>query len=86
MKLTVILFVKKIQQGLISKEYVKTREQLRDNFTKALNRAWVDYLCNNLGMINIYVLYRVPILYIRDRLMIVKLREYLFSFLCFKLQ
>ena len=43
----------KIQQGLISTEYVKTGEQLRDIFTKALNGVRVDYLCNKLGMINI---------------------------------
>ncbi|CAH9055335.1 unnamed protein product [Cuscuta epithymum] len=44
----------KIQKGLISTEYVKTGEQLGDLFTKALNGIRVDYLCNKLGMINIY--------------------------------
>jgi hypothetical protein len=44
----------KIQQGLISTGYMKTEEQLRDIFTKALNGARVDYLCNKSGMINIY--------------------------------
>ncbi|KAL5771261.1 hypothetical protein ACOSP7_015415 [Xanthoceras sorbifolium] len=44
----------KIQQGLISTGYVKTGEQLGDIFTKALNGVRVDYLCNKLGMINIY--------------------------------
>jgi hypothetical protein len=44
----------KIQQGLISTGYVKIREQLGDIFMKALNEAWVDYLCNKLGVINIY--------------------------------
>ncbi|KAM7465888.1 hypothetical protein LguiB_013450 [Lonicera macranthoides] len=44
----------KIQQGLISTGYVKTGEQLGDLFTKALNGVRVDYLCNKLGMINIY--------------------------------
>ena len=42
----------KIQQGLISKRYVNTREQLRDIFMKALNGARIDYL--KFGMINIY--------------------------------
>lgn len=42
-----------IQQGLISIEHVRTREQLRDIFTKALNGNRVDYLCNKLGVINI---------------------------------
>ena len=45
----------KIQLDLISTEYVKTREQLGDIFTKALNRERVSYLCNKLGIINIYV-------------------------------
>ena len=44
----------KIQQGLISTGYVKTGEQLGDIFTKSLNGVRVDYLCNKLGMINIY--------------------------------
>ena len=44
----------KIQQNLISIEYVKTEEQLGDIFTKALNGVRVDYLCNKLGIINIY--------------------------------
>ena len=44
----------KIQLGLISTRYVKTREQLGDIFTNALNGDRVSYLCNMLGMINIY--------------------------------
>lgn len=44
----------KIQQGLISTEYVKTGEQLGDIFTKPLNGVRIDYICNKLGMINIY--------------------------------
>ena len=44
----------KIQQGLISTGYVKIGEQLEDIFTKVLNGVRVDYLCNKLGMINIY--------------------------------
>ena len=46
----------KIQLNLISTEYVKTREQLGDIFTKALNGDRVSYLCNKLDMINIYAL------------------------------
>ena len=44
----------KIQLDLISTRYVKTREQLGDIFTKALSGDQVSYLCNKLGMINIY--------------------------------
>ena len=45
----------KIQLGLISIGYVKTREQLGDIFTKPLSGDQVSYLCNKLGVINIYV-------------------------------
>ena len=44
----------KIQLGVISTRYVKTIEQLSDIFTKALSGNQVSYLCNKLGMINIY--------------------------------
>ena len=44
----------KIQLGLISTGYVKTGEQLGDIFTKALSGDQVSYLCNKLGIINIY--------------------------------
>ena len=44
----------KIQLGLISTRYVKTGEQLGDIFTNALSGDRVSYLCNKLGMINIY--------------------------------
>ena len=47
-------FREKIQLGLISTGYMKTREQLGDIFTKALSEDRVSYLCNKLGMINIY--------------------------------
>ena len=43
-----------IQLGLISIGYVKTREQLGDIFTKPLSGNRVSYLCNKLGMNNIY--------------------------------
>ena len=45
---------KKIQLGLIYIGYVKTRVQLRDIFTKPLSGDRVSYLCNKLGMNNIY--------------------------------
>ena len=45
---------KKIQLDLISTGYVKTGEQLGDIFTNALSGDRVSYLCNKLGMINIY--------------------------------
>ena len=44
----------KIQLGLIFIRYMKSGEQLSDTFTKALNEDRVSYLCNKLGMINIY--------------------------------
>ena len=44
----------KIQLGLISRENVKTGEQLGDIFTKPLSGDRVSYPCNKLGMINIY--------------------------------
>ena len=44
----------KIQLNLISTGYVKTGEQLSDIFTKALSGDQVSYLCNKLGMIEIY--------------------------------
>ncbi|GAV63635.1 hypothetical protein CFOL_v3_07153, partial [Cephalotus follicularis] len=44
----------KIQQGLISTCHVKTGEQLADIFTKSLGNGRVQYLCNKLGMIDIY--------------------------------
>ena len=57
----------KIQLGLISTRYVKTGEQFGDIFTKAINGDRVSYLCNKLGMINIYALegecYSIYLLY-----------------------
>ena len=44
----------KIQLSLISTGYVKIGEQLGDIFTKTLSGNRVSYLCNKLGMINIY--------------------------------
>ena len=44
----------KIQLGLIFTRYVKIGKQLGDIFTKALNGDRVSYLCNKLGIINIY--------------------------------
>ena len=45
---------KKIQLNMIYTGYVKTEEQLDNIFTKALSGDWISYLCNKLGMINIY--------------------------------
>ena len=44
----------KIQWGLISTRYVKIGEQLGDIFKQPLSGDRVSYLCNKLGMINIY--------------------------------
>ncbi|GAV71582.1 hypothetical protein CFOL_v3_15072 [Cephalotus follicularis] len=44
----------KIQQGLISTCHVKTRELLADIFTKSHENERMQYLCNKLGMIDIY--------------------------------
>ena len=44
----------KIEEKIISPAHVKTGDQLGDIFTKALNGVRVDYICNKLGMINIY--------------------------------
>ena len=44
----------KIQDGLVSTGYVKTEEQLGDILTKALNGTRISYLCNKLGMIDIF--------------------------------
>ena len=44
----------KIEENIISTAYVKSGDQLGDIFTKALNGVRVDYICNKLGMINIY--------------------------------
>lgn len=39
----------KIEENVIATNYGKTGEQLGDVFTKALNGARVEYLCNKLG-------------------------------------
>ncbi|GAV73800.1 hypothetical protein CFOL_v3_17283 [Cephalotus follicularis] len=44
----------KIQQGLVSTCHVKTGEQLADIFTNSLRNERIQYLCNKLGMIDIY--------------------------------
>ena len=44
----------KIKWGLISTRYVKIGEQLGDIFKQYLIGDRVSYLCNKLGMINIY--------------------------------
>ena len=47
-------FHKKIRLRFISTGYVRTGEQVGYIFTKALSGDQVSYLCNKLGMINIY--------------------------------
>ncbi|GAA0153500.1 hypothetical protein LIER_37687 [Lithospermum erythrorhizon] len=44
----------KVRDGLIATGYMKSEDQLGDLFTKALTGIRMDYLCNKLGMINIY--------------------------------
>ncbi|KAK4261085.1 hypothetical protein QN277_004134 [Acacia crassicarpa] len=44
----------KIKENFISTGHVRSSDQLGDLLTKALNGTRVDYLCNKLGMINIY--------------------------------
>ena len=44
----------KYQQNLVSFSHVRTGDQLANVFTKALNGARISFICNKLGMINIY--------------------------------
>ncbi|KAK4269918.1 hypothetical protein QN277_023014 [Acacia crassicarpa] len=44
----------KIKENVISTGHVRSNDQLANLLTKALNGTRVDYLCNKLGMINIY--------------------------------
>ena len=44
----------KIKENSISTGHVRSSDQLADLLTKALNGTRVDYLCNKLGLINIY--------------------------------
>ncbi|KAA0065405.1 putative mitochondrial protein [Cucumis melo var. makuwa] len=46
----------KIQDGLVSTGYVKIGEQLGDFLTKAIDRGIISYLCDKLGMIDIFAL------------------------------
>ena len=48
------LILEKVQQNLICTSYVKTGDQLADVLTKALNGVSSDFICNKLGIINIY--------------------------------
>ncbi|KAK4267808.1 hypothetical protein QN277_024541 [Acacia crassicarpa] len=45
----------KIKENFISTGHVQPSDQLGDLLTKALNGTRVDYFCNKLGLINIYV-------------------------------
>lgn len=44
----------KVQQGLISAVHVRSADQLADVFTKSLGKSRVEYICNKLGMVDIY--------------------------------
>ena len=44
----------KIKENFISTGHVRSSDQLADLLTKALNGTRVDYLCNKLGLVNIY--------------------------------
>ena len=44
----------KIKENFIFTGHVRSSDQLGDLLTKALTGARVDYLCNKLGLINIY--------------------------------
>ncbi|XP_028805888.1 uncharacterized protein LOC114760767 [Neltuma alba] len=44
----------KLKENFISTGYVRSSDQLGDLLTKALNGTRVDYLCDKLGMLNIY--------------------------------
>ena len=44
----------KLEQKLIATNHVRTGEQLADIFTKSLVGKRVTYICNKLGMIDIY--------------------------------
>lgn len=46
----------KLQSGLILPTHIWTGEQLADIFTKPLGNGRIEYICDQLGMINIYVL------------------------------
>ncbi|XP_065880880.1 retrovirus-related Pol polyprotein from transposon TNT 1-94 isoform X1 [Euphorbia lathyris] len=46
----------KPEENIIATAYIGTNEQLGDIFTKALNGVRVNYICNKLGMSNIYAL------------------------------
>ncbi|KAK9080267.1 hypothetical protein SSX86_001943 [Deinandra increscens subsp. villosa] len=44
----------KLEDGTIATPHVRSGEQLADVFTKALPGSRISYICNKLGMINIY--------------------------------
>lgn len=44
----------KVQQGLLSTVRVWSGDQLADIVTKRLNKNGVKYICNKLGMVDIY--------------------------------
>ena len=44
---------KKLEKKIMA-THVSTRHQLADLLTKALDRTWVDFICDKLGMYDIY--------------------------------
>ena len=44
----------KIKENFISTGHVRSGDQLGDLLTKVLTGIQIDYLCNKLGLINIY--------------------------------
>ena len=44
----------KLEDGKITTPHVRTESQLADVFTKALPGSQVKFICNKLGMMNIY--------------------------------
>ena len=43
-----------VERGVISTPYMKSYEQLADIFTKGLNSGTFQYLCNKLGLFDLY--------------------------------
>ena len=44
----------KITSGDIKTEFVNSNDQLADIFTKSLKGLRIDYICNKLGIYNLY--------------------------------
>ena len=46
--------IEKLVEGVIVTEFINSNDQLADIFTKSLNGSWVEYICNKLGVYDIY--------------------------------